>query len=348
MGEIKFSEAYQQNRICLKDALPLERPLCISFEPTNICNFKCLMCCQSTEEFKKEGGPFINMSYELFSKGLEDVKKFCTNGNKIKLVKLYSLGEPLLNPLIEQMLIDVKKADVAEKVEITTNASLLTESMAKTFVDYELDYLRCSIYAIDDEQQKSVTGANIKARDILAKVAKLKKYRDSCGKTKPFICAKMFEDNRSDVNEQFKKMWEDASDEQYIDVAFEVPKLEKSALDKLFGSEENGKVAQKTYMERALYKERKACRYPFTHLTIRSNGDVSICCTDWSRSTVVGNINEQSLLEIWESKRLYDFRKMMLLTKGANHPLCSSCEIPLKDCPEDNIDDVEIGRFGYK
>ena len=53
-----WSTAYQNNRVKLIDAVPLDVPLCICIEPTNVCNFKCLMCFQSSEEYKVGGGPF--------------------------------------------------------------------------------------------------------------------------------------------------------------------------------------------------------------------------------------------------------------------------------------------------
>ena len=146
---VPFSEAYQKNRLTLRDVVPLDVPLCICIEPTNICNFKCLMCWQSTTEYTKHGGPFGNMTDELFDKLLEDMKEFCRHqGKKIKLIKLYSTGEPLLHKGICRMVQKIKGADICHEMEITTNASLLTKEVAKELVDLELDYLRASIYSV--------------------------------------------------------------------------------------------------------------------------------------------------------------------------------------------------------
>lgn len=88
-----WSVAYQADRVKLIDAIPLDLPLCVCIEPTNICNFKCLMCWQSTNEYHTHGGPFINMSMDLFDKVIGDLKEFCRNKNGvIKLIKLYSTG----------------------------------------------------------------------------------------------------------------------------------------------------------------------------------------------------------------------------------------------------------------
>lgn len=243
------------------------------------------------------------------------------------------------------MLRKIKAANICKQVEITTNGALLTHDLAKSFVDLGLDYLRVSIYSVLDEGQKRVTQSKVTPKEIRDNIKYLKEYRDKIAKNKPFICAKIM-DTHSDENEQFVNMYKDVSDEQIIDTPWILPKLEENALDKLYG--EKGEEAQEAYLEKAMFKQRKACRYPFTHITIRSNGDAVVCCTDWSRDTKLGNVLEKKIEDIWNSKELYNFRVMMLKTKGIYHPICATCELPLKDCKEDNIDGFPIEKLSYK
>ena len=342
-----FSEAYQKNRLTLREVVPLDVPLCICIEPTNVCNFKCLMCWQSTKEYMKHGGPFGNMTEEIFDKLLEDMKNFCRHhSKKIKIIKLYSTGEPLLHKDICRMVRKIKEADICNEMEITTNASLLTREMAKEFVDLGLDYLRASIYSVRTDGQSRITQSRVTPQEIRENIAYLKKYRDEKGAKKPFICAKIM-DMHGEENEEFRRMYAGISDEQLIDTPWIPPKLEENALDRLYGSAEKGEEAQAAYLAQALYKERKACRYPFTHMTVRSNGDVVVCCTDWSRDTLVGSICDNTLEEIWNSRKLYDFRCMQIKTKGVHHALCATCEIPLKDTSEDNLDDFPVEKLHY-
>ena len=344
---VPFSEAYQKDRLTLREVVPLAVPLCVCIEPTNICNFKCLMCWQSTKEYTKHGGPFGNMTDELFDKLLEDMKEFCSHqGRKIKLIKLYSTGEPLLHKGICRMVKKIKEADICNEMEITTNASLMTKEMAEAFVDLGLDYLRASIYSVRQDGQSRITQSRVTPHEIRENIAYLKKYRDEKGAKKPFICAKIM-DTHGEENEEFFRMYEDVSDEQLIDTPWNLPKTEENALDRLYGGEEGGEEAQAAYLAQAIYKERKVCRYPFTHMTVRSNGDVVVCCTDWSRDTLVGSISDNTLEETWNSKKLYDFRCMQLKTKGAHHALCATCELPLKDTSEDDLDDFPVEKLHY-
>ena len=345
-GVKAWSKAYAENRINLRDQIPLKIPLCISIEPTNICNFKCRMCWQSTDEYQLGGGPFCNMDMKLFHHVIDDIQAMCEHANeKIKLIKLYSSGEPMLNKHLGEMLRIIRERDICRQMEVTSNCAFLTEELANDMLESDLDYLRVSIYSILDERHAYVTGQkSIMPNDIREKVSYLYNLRNKLGRQKPFICAKIIDTNGVE-NELFKKAYIDVSDEQIIDIPWNIAKLKECSLDKLYGKQ--GNAMHEKYQHTSMYKRRKTCRYPFTHMTIRSNGDVVVCCSDWSRDTLLGNIKTESLERIWNGKKLYAFRKMQLLTHGINHPLCSTCEIPLRDLAEDNIDDVSVDRLKY-
>lgn len=303
------------------------------------------MCWQSSEEYKKDGGPFTYMDMELFHKIIEDIKMFCDKtGGKIKLMKLYSSGEPLLHKNIGDMVHEIKEAQVCNQLEVTTNGSLLSEDIAKRFVDEGLDYLRVSIYSVLPEGQKRITKSRISPQKIHDNVATVYNYRIQQSKTLPFICAKMIYTD-DEENNLFKRIYSDVSDEQIVEKPWNVPKLIEKALDKFYGGEKEGQLAENSYRESSYYKTRKVCRYPFTHMTIRSNGDAVVCCADWSRDTCFGNVKEQTIEELWNSVKLYNFRVMQIKTKGVNHPICATCELPFNFCPEDDIDDLSIDRL---
>ena len=56
-------------------------------------------------------------------------------------------------------------------------------------------------------------------------------------------------------------------------------------------------------------------------MTINSDGTVSACCSDWNQQLIIGNINENSLKEIWESEKLKILQKLHLLKKEIHIPL---------------------------
>lgn len=337
---------YPEERALLKERVPLSIPLCVCIEPTNICNFKCVMCFHGNNEYAEEAKPLRNMDWACFEKTIMDLKDWTDKaGEKIKLIKLYSLGEPLLHPEICNMVKAIKELNICEQIEITTNASLLTREVAERLVDDGLDILRISVYAVDEEHNKYITKSHITPREIMEKVRYIREYRDKTGKTAPQIFAKMI-DTYTDENQLFLDMYRDVVDIVGIDQPFHLNSGENDVFENLYQS--NAGDAFEKSMSTNIFAERKACRYPFTHMTVRNDGSVVVCCIDWLKQTCIGNVNRHSLKEIWESKTLYHFRCNMLNTKGSNLEVCKRCELPLRDLPEDQMDDFPVEKLSYQ
>jgi radical SAM protein with 4Fe4S-binding SPASM domain len=59
------------------------------------------------------------------------------------------------------------------------------------------------------------------------------------------------------------------------------------------------------------------------------NGIVVPCCFDKDAAHPMGNLNEQSLQEIWESKNYDEFRQELLKSRK-NIDICSNCSEGIK------------------
>lgn len=345
-AEQLLKNTYSTNRTVLRDSIPLDIPLCVSIEPTNICNFKCSMCYHGNNEYAEEAKPLSNMDMQVFDKCISDLKVWKLNvGKKVKLIKLYSLGEPLIHSEIGNMVKAIKDADVCDAIEITTNGSLLTEEVAKALVDYELDVLRLSVYGVSNDKFKNITKSQISPMQIKDNLKALVEYRNSLGKDKPKVYAKML-DTFSEENELFLNAYKDVADEVGIDEPFHLNSGENDIFENLFGKE-NAKEAHEKSMGTNTANAKKSCRYPFTHMTIRNNGSVIVCCTDWLKELCYGNVMKESLQDLWESKALYDIRCKMLKDRRC-FKACANCEIPYRDAPEDDIDGLDIGVLSYR
>nr|WP_325185729.1 SPASM domain-containing protein [uncultured Oscillibacter sp.] len=49
------------------------------------------------------------------------------------------------------------------------------------------------------------------------------------------------------------------------------------------------------------------CPFPFYSLTAAPDGIVSVCCSDWQRKLVIGDLTRQSLMEVWNGETLRTF-----------------------------------------
>ena len=62
-----------------------------------------------------------------------------------------------------------------------------------------------------------------------------------------------------------------------------------------------------------------------------------MCCSDWQRKLVIGDLTKQSLLEVWNGEPLRTFWIDMLSGNRNKYEMCAQCEY-LKYNSTDNID----------
>lgn len=91
------------------------------------------------------------MSIDMFTKILSDLKDLTgAAGKKIKQMGLFWMGEPFLNKKIFDFIRLAKESNVAEKILITTNGSLITKENADEIISSGLDIMLVSIYGTTD------------------------------------------------------------------------------------------------------------------------------------------------------------------------------------------------------
>ena len=83
--------------------------------------------------------------------------------------------------------------------------------------------------------------------------------------------------------------------------------------------------------------KRRICAQIFKGIQVQADGEVVPCCVDWERVNVLGNINKNSLFEIWNGERL---RKLWIKHLNGNKGKLEPCkDCTMNDyCEVDNID----------
>lgn len=72
-------------------------------------------------------------------------------------------------------------------------------------------------------------------------------------------------------------------------------------------------------------EEYHPCPEVFSKLSIDWDGRVTACCGDYDRKMIIGDIYKETLAEIWLSKKMEYYRKMLSEMRHAELPLCRSC-----------------------
>jgi radical SAM protein with 4Fe4S-binding SPASM domain len=69
------------------------------------------------------------------------------------------------------------------------------------------------------------------------------------------------------------------------------------------------------------------CNAFWNYITITWDGKVLICCLDWDAKYIVGDVNKNSIEQIWNNKKYRSFRRMVLNGKVKDIPLCKRCDL---------------------
>jgi radical SAM protein with 4Fe4S-binding SPASM domain len=72
----------------------------------------------------------------------------------------------------------------------------------------------------------------------------------------------------------------------------------------------------------------RVCPYPWYSMYMGNNGDVVACCRDLEHQTVLGNLFEQSLDEVWNGERYQALRKSLASAHPEDHDACRDCDMP--------------------
>jgi GTP 3',8-cyclase len=322
----KYSQL-KDTRIDLARAIPLKKPFTVLFEPASRCNFRCTYCFYSNPDLYSHM-PKGLMRFEDFTKIAADLASW--EGERIKVVRIIGFGEPFLNKNTAAMVKHLKDLAVADRIEITSNGSLMTPGISRQLIDAGLDYLRISIYAASQNRHDAVTRSKVSIDLIKSNIAELSRLRKEHRSTKPFIYVKMLDSFNEEENQRFIQHYSHIADE----VALETPHHWLSDDASLDGLIEGG-------------TGRVVCPQPFKMLSIRFNGDVIVCDPDWKNKTKVGNALEEPLAEIWNGRRLREFWKMQLEKRRWENESCRQCTFITSDeYVLDRLEDVPASVLG--
>jgi radical SAM protein with 4Fe4S-binding SPASM domain len=73
---------------------------------------------------------------------------------------------------------------------------------------------------------------------------------------------------------------------------------------------------------------KRNCGRPFRELVFHADGRVPLCCDDWKQEYVVGDINTNSIEEIWTHPR-FEAARARLFQKDRAFGPCAECDAPM-------------------
>lgn len=312
-----------KNRTKLETVIPLKTPFIINIDPSDRCNFQCKFCPTGDRELMKRtpGRNHGLIDFDLYKKIIDDLNEF---DDKIKVIRLYKDGEPLLHPRFADMVKYAKSSPKVDRVDTTTNAALLNKDLSLKIIDAGLDRINISIEGVRDEQYKEFSRANVNFEKLVENIAFFYEHRAQCE-----MIVKINGDVISEEDKQtFLNTFGDITDGIFIESimdcwpTFDIEQVKVNESRGIYGQAIN---------------EVLTCPYPFYSFAINSDGTASLCFLDWHRKLVIGDMHKQTVKEIWDSKIMKDYQKMFLQGERKNHPICADCG-QLRQGQPDDID----------
>lgn len=299
-----------ENRESLKDNIPLSTPWVIFVDPSDLCNFRCKFCpTGDIELMKKVGRPLKIMDFELYKKIIDDI---CEFEKPIKVLRLYKDGEPLLNPRFADMVKYAKDSGCCEKIDTTTNASWLTPMGSIDIIEAGLDRINISIEGINDKQYKSFSDYVISWGYFIDNIKFFYDNRKQCEMIIKIPGDSLSERDKKRFFEIFGDICDGISIEHTMNCwnGFEMEGMKQN--------EEFGIYGQPIH-------EVDVCPYPFYSFSINSDGTASVCFLDWNRKLLIGDVRKESVKEIWNGRKIYDWQEFFLKKKRREHTICANC-----------------------
>jgi radical SAM protein with 4Fe4S-binding SPASM domain len=274
----------------------LSFPKRVTIEFTNDCNLKCVMCPRNKVNFEKS-----YLDEKIFDKIINEL----SNYEDLAIVPFFR-GESLLHKNFEKYIKKLKELK-RSKIQLFTNGVLLNQKIADFLVETKVDFISISLDAINKNVYKEIRGFDFfeKIIENINYLLKIKKEKKSLIEIQ--ISLVKIDKNIDEIDE-FVNFWKNKVDRVRI--------YEEHTKDDKLGKLEDTKEI----------KKRKPCKKPFEEIVIYANGDVAICNHDWERKDKIGNLKDNSIINIWNSEIYNEIRKKHLKNSFKENDICKFCD----------------------
>ena len=276
-------------------------PRAIQIQTDSRCNARCVFCGYTdTHKSLPQGA----MDEALFKKIVDECGK-----HWIGRISPYLMNEPLLDRNMPDKIAYINsKKKFLTKTKINSNGALLTEDMSEGLIRAGLRHLWISVQGYSEETYRQ--SMNLSLAKVLENIDRFLDIRHRLGAKLPKLSittlnTKIVEHEIEDA----RKYWAER------DVTFKVHKVDNRS-----GKDLGGLGAGKS-------KLRRDCDLFLKQAYVLYNGDVILCCHDWRRTVVLGNLNEQSLYEVWNSRRFLDIIRQYQAGDFTNCAICRTCSV---------------------
>lgn len=309
MSGEKMEREYVVNQL---ESFRSKEPVVYNIETTNACNMRCEMCPRTTIMTR----PIETMKPELFKKVIDQLKPFSSeqlarwedfvvknygikknemNENHYflyvipRVIVLHGYGDPLLDKSMPQYV----KWMTEKGLESYFSCNPANINMDRTIETFEngLGYVKYSIESVDDLRHKEVRGQASNFTESYKNILKLLDLKAQRN-YKTTIVITMINLNKSWQQDEFARLQEAFK-------GMDVYVYLKSQ-DQMW-YEDNKQTTQSIHWL-------EFCQFPWSSMTIKSNGESVECVEDFNNEIILGNAATETMYDIWNGAKYKQFR----------------------------------------
>ena len=253
-------------------------------EPTNHCPYTCVMCPRSKKMTRELG----YMDLDLYQKIVDEIATFA-EPVRSREIELFHFGESLLHPELPAMVAYGSAHDL--KMVLSVNGPHLTPEKSEQLLAAGAHKIILSLDGHDEESYRAVRGRLADYQKAVRHIDHLlEQHAETASHTKIVLRMIQLKQNM-DYGEQFQEHW------QQRGVTVE--------LREFFPWTENDLEGLGEYHR---YPPYMPCPFPWQYLVVQWDGSVVPCCRDYNGRNSIGNVQESTLRELWNSERYREFR----------------------------------------
>jgi len=287
-------------------------PVVYNIETTNACNMRCEMCPRTTMMTR----PVVTMRPELFNRVIDQLKPFTAeqwirwekfalekygypkddmSENHYflyvipKVIVLHGYGDPLLDKNIPNYVASMSKRGLQSYFSCNP-ANINMERTLETFKN-GLGYIKYSMESVDDLRHKQVRGQASNFSESYKNILKLLEIKAQQN-LKTTIVITMINLNKPWQREEFGKLKDAFKD---LDVYVYL-----KSQDQMWYEDNKQQTQSIHWLE--------FCQFPWSSMTIKSNGEAVECVEDFNNEIILGNAHNETMADIWNGVKYQKFR----------------------------------------
>lgn len=279
------------------------RPVHLKLELTNYCNLSCPMC--PHESMRR---PIGYMEPSLFRRIIDEAVP------ELEFAYVHHLGESLFHGRIGELIAYGERHGV--HMGLSTNATFLDDRKSRALLDAGLTFLVISLDAASEQSYGQMRrGGNFQA--TVANIDRLLRLRHIERHPLRIVVQMIVSAHNEHEVTTFATRWPDLVVlKEARDWAGQVPL--SSLRPRLVRPSSALEADQLSALA-------EPCRLPWSELTVLWDGNVVPCANVFEHVNLLGNLQNQSLSEVWNGEPIQRLRRAHLRNALSEVPVCRTC-----------------------